>query len=293
MQDCIWLLHPSILSDQLLGAMNYQTYEPHPDLQSLIKCHWILEVPADANAQRQRIIPDGCIEIIFMLGDDVKRYTKGDGFIIQPRAMVIGQITEPFFVEPTGVVNSFATRFYPYGFANFSAAPIIDLANKETPIQFLFGENVSKELIEQIITANDAPARIKAVENFFLARLHHKSTIDSIVKSTIDAILSTGGSASINEIVKNDASKRRQLERKFMKQIGMSPKHLGRVVRLQAALQRLLNQQSESFTSIAYESEYYDQAHFIKDFKAFTGITPKDFLQDNTMTLSSLFYSKK
>ncbi len=273
--------------------MNYQTFEPHPDLQSIIKCHWILEVPADPNAERQRIIPDGCIEMIFMLGDDVKRFTSKDEFIIQPRAMVIGQITEPFFVQPSGFVSSFATRFYPYGFANFSPSPLVDLANKETPIDFLFGENVSKELERQIMQAEDTSARIKIIENFFLERLHHKSTIDSIVKNTIDAILSTGGSASINEIVKNDASKRRQLERKFMKQIGMSPKQMGRVIRLQAALQRLLNQQSKSFTSIAYESEYYDQAHFIKDFKEFTGITPKDFLQDNTMMLSSIFYGKK
>ena len=273
--------------------MNYQTFDPHPDLQSLIKCHWILEVPADVNAERQRIIPDGCIEMIFMLGDDVKRYTKGDEFIIQPRAMVIGQITEPFFVEPTGFVHSFATRFYPCGFANFSSAPIVKLANKETPIEDLFGESVSIKLKDQIVQANDTPARIKIVENFLLTRLQHKATIDSIVKSTIDAILSTGGSATINAIVKNDLSRRRQLERKFMKQIGISPKQLGRVIRLQAALNLLLNQQPESFTSVAYESEYYDQAHFIKDFKDFTGITPKDFLKDNTMALSSLFYSKK
>ncbi len=70
----------------------------------------------------------------------------GDEFIIQPRAMVLGQITEPFFVEPTGYVNSFAIRFYPYGFANFIATPINKLANKETPIELLFGEKTSKEL---------------------------------------------------------------------------------------------------------------------------------------------------
>ncbi len=273
--------------------MNYQTFEPHPDLQSLIKCHWILEVPADTDAKRQRIIPDGCIEMIFMLGDDVKRYTKGDEFIIQPRAMVIGQITEPFFVEPTGFVNSFATRFYPYGFANFSSAPIVDLANKETSLKSLFGEQSSKELTDQIGKAHDTNSRIKVIENFLLARLQNKATIDSIVKNTIDAILDTRGSVPINSLVKNDASKRRQLERKFIKQIGISPKQLGRMIRLQAALSLLLNQQSESFTSIAYESEYYDQAHFIKDFKDFTGTTPKDFLDDNSMTLSSLFYGQK
>ena len=273
--------------------MNYQTFESHPDLQPLIKCHWVLEVPADVNAERQRIIPDGCLELIFMLGDDVKRFTKGDEFIIQPRAMVIGQITEPFFIQPTGFVNCFATRFYPYGFANFSSVPIINLENKETPIEFLFGEEAASELKEQIAKATDTNTRISVVENFLLTRLRNRTIIDSIVKNTIDAIMSTSGSASIKSVLKNDASKRRQLERKFIKQIGLSPKQLGRVIRMQAALHSMLNKQSESFTSIAYESEYYDQAHFIKDFKDFTGITPRDFLQDNTMTLSSLFYTKK
>lgn len=71
----------------------------------------------------------------------------------------------------------------------------------------------------------------------------------------------------------------------------MSPKQLGKVIRLQTALKMLLNQQSKSLTKIAYESEYYDQAHFIKDFKEFTGINPKEFLEDEEMALSTLFYS--
>ena len=272
--------------------MNYQTFQSHSDLESVVKCYWTLEVPAGASAQRQRIIPDGCIEMIFILGEDVKRYTNGDKFIIQPRAMVLGQITEPFVVEPMGFVNSFAIRFYPYGFASFSPWPLKDLANKETPISFLFGENVSKELEKNIVQAKDTEERIVTIENFLLSQLKNKSTIDNIVRTTVETIFLTGGSASINAILKDDASKRRQLERNFRKQIGISPKQLGKVIRLQTALQMLISQESENFTRIAYESEYYDQAHFIKDFKEFTGITPKEFLADDSMALSTLFYKK-
>lgn len=273
-------------------SMNYQTFQSHSDLESVVKCYWTLEVPAGASAQRQRIIPDGCIEMIFILGEDVKRYTNGDKFIIQPRAMVLGQITEPFVVEPMGFVNSFAIRFYPYGFASFSPWPLKDLANKETPISFLFGENVSKELEKNIVQAKDTEERIVTIENFLLSQLKNKSTIDNIVRTTVETIFLTGGSASINAILKDDASKRRQLERNFRKQIGISPKQLGKVIRLQTALQMLISQESENFTRIAYESEYYDQAHFIKDFKEFTGITPKEFLADDSMALSTLFYKK-
>lgn len=272
--------------------MNYQIFQPHSDLESLVKCYWTLEIPAEPDPQRQRIIPDGCIEMIFILGDDIKRYTSENEFIIQPRAMILGQTIEPFYVEPIGYVNSFAVRFYPYGFANFVTLPIKHLANKETPLDLLFGEKSAKDLEQKIIQATDIKKRIEVVENFLLDKLTDKTIIDSIVKSTIDAIFLTRGGKSINAILKDDLSKRRQLERKFFKQVGLSPKQLGKVIRLQTALKILLNQQFENLTKIAYESEYYDQAHFIKDFKEFTGISPKDFLEDDKMVLSSLFYKK-
>lgn len=272
--------------------MNYHTFQPHPDLSALVKCHWTLEVPAERDAQRQRIVPDGCVEMIFILGDDVKRYTTDNKFIIQPRAMVLGQITEPFFIEPAGCVNSFAVRFYPYGFANFVETPIKELANKETSMALLFGETPAKALEQKIIKAATTEKKIEIVEGFLLSKLKAIPTIDQIVKSTIDALFQTKGSMSINTILKDQLSTRRSLERKFLKQVGISPKQLGKVVRLQAALKMLLNRQSESLTKIAYENEYYDQAHFIKDFKEFTGTNPKDYLKDDQMVLSSLFYSE-
>jgi AraC-like DNA-binding protein len=272
--------------------MNYQTFQPHSDLKSVVKCYWTLEIPAEKDAQKQRILPDGCIELIFILGDDIKRITSEDEFIIQPRAMVLGQITEPFFVEPTGYVNSFAVRFYPYGFANFVSTPVKNLANKETPITLLFGEKSSKELEQKIIQATNTEKRIEIIEEFLLDKLKNKTTIDNIVKSAIDALFSTRGSTPIISILKDDLSKRRQLERKFLKQIGISPKQLGKVIRLQTALKMLLKQQPESLTKIAYESAYYDQAHFIKDFKEFTGTNPREFLDDEKMVLSSLFYTE-
>lgn len=270
--------------------MNYQTYQPHTDLESLISCYWTLEVPATEDTQRQRVIPDGTIEMAFILGDDIKRYTTENNFILQPRAMVLGQTIEPFYIEPTGYVNTFAIRFYPYGFANFVTVPISTLANKETPIEMLFGEETAKKLEQDIIQTTDTKQRIAVIERFLLKKLSERSMVDTIVKTTIDSLLKTKGSTSISDILKEDLSKRRQLERKFVKQIGISPKQLGKVIRLQSALKMLLNEEGENLTNIAYESAYYDQAHFIKDFKEFTGISPSAFLGNENMTLSSIFY---
>ena len=270
--------------------MDYQTFQPHPDLAPFVKCYWTLEVPAGNEAQRQRIIPDGCIEMAFILGDNIKRYTSGDEFVLQPRAMVLGQTLEPFYIEPTGYVNTFAIRFYPYGFANFVTTPIGNLANRETPLESLFESKAALEIHQKIISARNTSQRIQIIEVFLLERMQSKAVRDNIVKETVDVLLATNGSAPINTILKNDLAKRRQLERKFSKQIGISPKQLGKVVRLQAALKMLYSGNVDTLTKIAYESEYYDQAHFIKDFKEFTGTGPKEFLGHENHLLSSLFY---
>jgi hypothetical protein len=269
--------------------MNYQTFQPHPDLRALVKFYWTLEVPFDPNNQKQKIIPDGCIEMTFNLEDQIKRYTSEDEFIIHPNFMVMGQRTKSYDIKPIGNVNSFAVCFYPYGFANFVGTPLEDLVDIETPIENLFGKTTSKALEQNIVEAAHTEERIKIVELFLLNQLHQNKTIENLVKTTVDTLLTTNGSSSINQILKDDLSKRRQLERNFKKQIGISPKQLGKVLRLQTALKMLLNDK-ESLTNIAYESEYFDQAHFIKDFKEFIGTTPKEFLGNENMTLSTLFY---
>lgn len=269
--------------------MKYQTFQPQPDLSALVKFYWTLEVPFDPNNPKQKIIPDGCIEMTFNLKDGIKRYTSETDFIIHPSSMIMGQRTKSYYIEPTGDVDSFAICFYPYGFANFAGTSLDRLVDIETPIKDLFGVLPSKELTQQIFEAPNTQKRIEIIEAFLLTRLHQHTTIENMVKTTVDTLLATHGSSPINKLLKNDLSKRRQLERNFKKQIGISPKQLGKVLRLQAALKMLLNEKG-SLTNIAYESEYFDQAHFIKDFKEFIGITPKDFLGNEQMALSTLFY---
>lgn len=272
--------------------MNYQTFKPHAHLKALVKCYWTLEVPAGIDAPKQRIVPDGCIEMAFILGDDVKRYTSEEDFIIQPRSMVIGQITGPFYIQPSGYVNTFAVRFYPFGFANFVAVPLSSLSDKETPIKQLFGEQVSKGLELKIVAAKDTRERVNIIEGFLLDAMQQETTSSKIVRNTIETLAQNSGNGAIGSMFNNDPSKRRQLERVFLKQVGMSPKQLGKVMRLQAALNMMLNHASERFSHVAYENDYYDQAHFIRDFKALTGITPTEFADDPNMALSSRIYKK-
>ena len=270
--------------------MNYQTYKPHKDLESIVKFYWTLEVPFDPKNQKQKIVPDGCIEMTFNLGDKIKRYTSETEFIFNPNAMLMGQRTESYYIEPVGNVNTIAICFYPHGFANFVTIPLENLVDRETPIEDLFNEIEANELEQSIIKATNTKKRIEIIETFLLNKLSEEATIENIVKTTVETLLTTKGSTPINVILKDNLSKRRQLERHFKKQIGISPKQLSKVVRLQATLQMLVSQKSETLTDIAYENEYFDQNHFIKDFKEFVGITPKEFLGNENMALSSLFF---
>ena len=137
----------------------------------------------------------------------------------------------------------------------------------------------------------DTFERIELVEKFLYDILQETIDIPNLIKSVIDKILQTNGTVSIKEAMKDNPSQRRKLERKFAKQVGTSPKQLCRIIRFQKALKTMLND-DKALTDIGYENEFFDQAHFIKDFKDLTGISPKEFYTNKNFTLSSLLYAK-
>lgn len=268
--------------------MNYQTFEPSLELKGLVKCYWTLEYPKEENPEKQTIVPDGCMEMIFHYGDLYKQYLQNGESIIQPKCFVIGQLTRPLEIEPTGQTGIFSIRFNPEGFSPFTSIPIKEMENTATPLEVFFG-NDGKEIEQKVLRTNSVSERIKYIESFLLSRLPNTETIDHIIQSTVDTILTANGHLSVGELSKQINVSSRQLERKFSSFIGLSPKQLSKMIRLQATLKMLLNKQFTSLTTLAYEGEYYDQAHFIKDFKEFTGLTPKEFYGSN-LKMSSLFY---
>ncbi|RQO31480.1 AraC family transcriptional regulator [Taibaiella sp. KBW10] len=267
--------------------MHYNTYDPSPELNPVIKCYWTIDSPREETPQKQRIVPDGCMEMIFHYGDLYKQYIDGQG-VIQPRACVFGQLTAPLEIEPTGITGIFSVRFHPEGFMPFATIPIKAFENKAVSLETVFGEE-GIQLESRVLGTKNTEEKIKIVEAFLLDKLAHKDTRDRIVSAALSTILEGNGQLSVEELSLQMSINRRQLERRFADTIGLSPKQLSKIIRLQAALKLLLSKQYNRLTDLAYEGDYYDQAHFIKDFKEFTGLSPKDFYNENSK-MSALFH---
>ncbi len=267
--------------------MNYQVYTPTEELQPFIKCFWTLDDEGNDEPVRQRVVPDGCMELIFHYGDQYKQYFEDASFLIQPKCFVYGQITNYLEIEPTGVTGIVAARFNPDGLSPFILIPVSELENKAVELKNIFGEN-GIQLEKEVLFAKDNAERIKLIESFLLGFLSDPKIVHTITKTCVEAILQSQGQLSVIDLADKMNVNRRNLERKFTSAIGMSPKQLSRVVRLQAAIKMMEENSFSNLTSLAYENGYYDQAHFIKDFKEFTGISPRQFFTGN-MKLAALF----
>jgi AraC-like DNA-binding protein len=271
--------------------LNPKAFEPHFELTEFIKRYWTLDGQKENTPLKNTILPDGTMKLIFHYGDTYKHHSQSGNTTLLPKYFLIGQLTQPYVIEPVGVTGSFVVQFKPNGFLPFTTIPIKEMENTAIPLDKLFGKK-GKKLGEQILNANSTSERIQIIETFLLGELANKKTIDDIVKSTVETIFNRNGQFSVNEFSKNNNINRRQLARKFSSTIGLSPKQLAKTIRIQKTLRALLNEEYSNLTNLAYENEYFDQAHFIKDFKEFTGLTPKEFYGED-LKMSLIFDRKK
>lgn len=268
--------------------MIHHTYNPSEDLKPFVKSYWTLESSAQHPSEKQVIVPDGCVEMIFHYGDPYKQYLENGDSLIQPLCFVIGQLTRPLEIEPTGTIGIFSVRFHPNGFMPLTALPLQTFENTAVPLNLIFEEE-GKLLVEKMQTATSTADRILIIEEFLQTRLTSTSTVDRTVKSAVDTLLTANGQLSVEKLSDSTQINRRQLERKFAKLIGLSPKQLAKTIRLQATLKQLLDNQDLTLTTLAHENDYFDQSHFIKDFKDLTGLTPKEFY-GSQFKMTTLFF---
>ncbi|MDO5105171.1 helix-turn-helix transcriptional regulator [Capnocytophaga sp.] len=268
--------------------MNSQIITPHIDLQDFVKSFWVLESAKNHTPKRNTIVPDGCMKMIFHYGDAYRHHSAERSFLL-PKSFIVGQLTKPFEVKPTGETGTLLVCFYPNGLFPFADFDFKKIENSTVELSQVFG-NEGETLALKVLNAITNTERIKIIEIFLRNRLTDFNTQNAIVKSTIHSILKADKQQSIAEISQGNNINQRWLERKFLSAVGLRPKQLTKIVRLQKTLKTLLNSRVTSLTALAHENDYYDQSHFIKDFKEFTGFTPKEF--DKEPLKMSLIFDK-
>ena len=267
--------------------MNYQVYLPSRELQNFVKCFWSLEDDGRSKPQKQRVVPDGCMEMIFHFGDRYRQYFNNGSSYIQPRSFIFGQITHYLEIEPTGVTGIIAARFLPEGLQPLLPVPVSSLQDRAIVLSDIFGEQAI-QLEQALLTSGNIPQRIQLIESFLISKQTQPTRADTIIANCVEVIMRSQGKIGVADLAQQMKTTRRQLERRFASSVGMSPKRLARAVRLQAALRMLEQKKFDSLTDLAYENGYYDQAHFIRDFKEFTGTSPKSFYAGN-LRFATLF----
>lgn len=264
--------------------MQYSEFRPAESLAKHVKCFWVLESEAYDSLGHERILPDGCTEIVFHLADTFKQYDSDGAVERQPPAMLVGQMRRHLLIQPTGRVRVLGVRFWPGGAYPFLRLPQYEIADRVVALEAVWG-GIAGELHSKIAAAETAAASAAQVEKFLLSRLNQFRHHDEGALKAIDLILRTGGCLSIDTLAQKMGVNSRRLDRNFNTRVGLPPKTLCRIVRFQQVFKRIERQKSPDWVRIALECGYYDQPHFIKEFKAFAGKEPTSYLaEQNAMS---------
>lgn len=245
-------------------------------------CFWLLAAPHNNKEEPRNeiVLPDGKTELIVHFGDDfckLEKDGKGNNFVRQARVLMSGQLTEHIILKPTGEIGVVAARFKPAGAARFFSLPydeivdqVIDLSSYEKEISSFLQNEVAK------ILSHDE--RLEFMQTFLKNRLQQESQEDLYVRQACRYVMQSEGEYSVTELVKLIGFSERQLERKFKKQVGLSPKMLSRIARFQKILRLAQSSKNMTLVDAAVSCGYYDQSHFIRDFTKFCGDSPLKYL---------------
>ncbi|TND09619.1 MAG: AraC family transcriptional regulator [Bacteroidetes bacterium] len=267
--------------------MKYEEFPPLPELADYIQLIWTLESETgDEVFPREQIMPDGIVEIIFHYADPFYTYQDGEKFL-QPESFAISMMQKCVEIESSGKTGFVSVRFYPWGAYHFFSEPVQHFLDRTISTEQLWKAHYG-EIMQAVRTAPGTAQKVQAVQQFLSARLGEHKKNNSAVDEVMKLIRHEKGLVSIEDICAKTGFSRKQLERKFMTSVGTTPKIFSRISRFLYICHNLKENNHKSLTQLAYDCGFYDQAHFIKEFKAFSGFTPKDFFARNNVVFSDL-----
>jgi len=261
----------------LLDVLSYAERRPPEALVPFLECLWLVKDRKERAARPpERVVPDGCPEIIVHLADRFARRV-GERWVVQPQLFLVGTLTRPWLLRAGRRVRTLGIRFRP-GQLHRLLRFRMDLGtDREVPLRDVVGESSARELKLGISEQRTDSGRFEVAESWLLRRLRAAppKTLSSRCQPALDLILEARGQARIDAVAESLGWSRRRLERLFRDEIGVSPKLYSRIVRLNVALASLDAAERPSAVDFALDAGYFDQAHLLRDFRSLAGRTPR------------------
>ncbi len=259
--------------------MTFQHIEPHFLLKNYIEKMWFFKssgkMPVD---DMKLVVPNGNIKLTVSYQNGIVATVNGKTFASKEHDITLtGLIDVPVIldVDQDDATETIGIEFSPQGAYRFFHFTLNDIQNQIYSLSDVLG-NIGKQLVEQINNATSAQQKTGLLQQFLLKQLSLRSE-DLIFEYCIKNINASKGRITIKELEKRTGYSSRWLNMKFNDKLGASPKNLSSIIRFKQCYQAFINGNEKSFFKNDFYELYYDQSHFIKDFKRFTGLPPTRF----------------
>ncbi len=268
--------------------MNYREITPEDQLKPFIKCFYLFQSDSDAEFE-DIVFPSGFTEMIFNLGQGFWATSVGDRYKTTPKIEFWGQVTNPMQIKSKGKQLMLGVRLFPHSAGYFLREKQGQFNNTVYDLSDILGPSV-RNLHSQLLETADLIRRIELVETYLLQKLSKDMKLNLRIEEIGHILYSINKNYSENSIriiASQHGISTRYLHKLVYEHTGLSPKSLNRISRFQLSL-KLISKNEMSLTSIAYDCGYFDQSHFIRDFRSFTGVTPSTYL-DNKFPVNQVF----
>ncbi len=260
--------------------MKYYTIQPPENLADFVQFFWVLEGEATSHQPFvHRAFADSCPELIFYYKGQFHRYVD----VLKTERTFASGIYGQYEHHNRFKINTgfglFGVYLFPYALPRLFGLAAKEISNQQLDIENLCGME-GKFLEEKMMLASNNFIRAKIISNFLYSRLQKIKNENNNIVNSIHHIITTNNIASIPSLALSSNLSRRQFERKFIDYAGFSPKLFLRLVRFNSTIKKN-SAKIISLTKVAYDFGFYDQSHFIHDFKKFSGYSPGEYFKKN------------
>jgi len=250
-----------------------ECYQFKGNLESLIECVFIENYFSRAENQNvsKRIVPDNTVELILTKNKFERRFSdEKSNQTLQSHLSGLKTKWQDILLEGSPLIS---IRFKPEIVYQLSALPASESVNQAIAPIDVFGKDFI-QFEDELFNQDSTIQRLKLIVEYFTAKLIHteiqEDNLFLFAKASIEASL---GNLRISNLVADLQVSQKSLENKFKRFIGVTPKQYCRLIRFIGSI-RNYNSSSSSLTSLAYENSFFDQSHFIKEIKQYTGLAP-------------------